>query len=105
MTTGHAQSTRAAAHYREPTAHHVPERVDTSVDRILVDVRTRSCSASSGGRRHRPAAPAPTRRACTARFAPHLTVRGGPVVRDHVYEDGLAAARACAPSGESVRPP
>lgn len=63
MTTSHAQSTRAAAHYREPAAHHVPERVDTSADRILVDGE----DAVVLGVIRRTAAP--TGRACTACFA------------------------------------
>ena len=38
----------------------------------------------------------PTGRSYRARFALHLTVRGGLIVRHHVYEDSLAVYRAFA---------
>ncbi|MFE3169047.1 nuclear transport factor 2 family protein [Streptomyces sp. NPDC059224] len=68
----------AAAHYRDLAAHHVPERADTRVERVLVDgddavvlgeIRQTAC---------------PTGRPYHARFALHLTVRDGHVVRHHV---------------------
>ncbi|MFY4719692.1 nuclear transport factor 2 family protein [Streptomyces sp. LaBMicrA B280] len=81
----------AAAHFRELAAHHVPEKADTVVERILADGEDavvlgviRQTAASTG-------------RSYTARFALHLTVREGVVVRHHVYEDSLAVARAFAP--------
>ncbi len=48
---------------------------------------------------------APTGRAYSARFALHLTVRDGLVVRHHVYEDSLAVARAFAPDEHGARLP
>jgi ketosteroid isomerase-like protein len=86
------RSTRAdaEAHFRELAAHHVPEQADTTVERILVDGED---AVVLGVIRQ---TAAPTGRAYTARFALHLTVRGGLVVRHHVYEDSLAVARAFA---------
>lgn len=81
----------AAAHYRQIAEHHLPDKVDTQVERILVDgddavvlgeIRQ---TARSTGRDYR------------ARFALHLTVENGLVVRHHVYEDSLAVAQAFAP--------
>ena len=81
----------AAEHYRQITEHHVPEKVDTQVERILVDGddavvlgEIRQTSRSTG-------------RAYRARFALHLTVENGLVVRHHVYEDSLAVAQAFVP--------
>ncbi|MFD6879773.1 MULTISPECIES: nuclear transport factor 2 family protein [unclassified Streptomyces] len=84
------RSTRAdaAAHYRDLAAHHVPGQAATEIERILVDggdavvlgeIRR---TARSTGRPYR------------ARFALHLTIEDGLVVRHHVYEDSLAVAQA-----------
>ncbi|MFJ3835340.1 nuclear transport factor 2 family protein [Streptomyces sp. NPDC090054] len=84
------RSTRAdaEAHYRDLAAHHVPGQAATQIERILVDggdavvlgeIRR---TARSTGRPYR------------ARFALHLTVEDGLVVRHHVYEDSLAVAQA-----------
>ncbi|MET9441138.1 nuclear transport factor 2 family protein [Streptomyces sp. NPDC006610] len=82
----------AAEHYRELAAHHLPDTADTRVERILVDgtdavllgeIRQ---TARSTGRPYR------------ARFALHLTVEDGRIVRHHVYEDSLAVADAFAAS-------
>ncbi|GGL63849.1 ketosteroid isomerase [Streptomyces fumigatiscleroticus] len=81
----------AAAHYRDLAAHHVPGRADTVVERILVDGDD---AVVTGEIRQTAAA---TGRTYRARFALHLTVRDGLVVRHHVYEDSLAVARAFAP--------
>ncbi|MFH7340158.1 nuclear transport factor 2 family protein [Streptomyces sp. KHY 26] len=81
----------AAAHFRELAAHHVPEKADTVVERVLVDGED---AVVLGVIRQ---TAAPTGRAYAARFALHLTVRDGVVVRHHVYEDSLAVARAFAP--------
>ncbi|MFE4669883.1 nuclear transport factor 2 family protein [Streptomyces sp. NPDC056716] len=81
----------AAAHFRELAAHHVPEAVDTRVERILVD----GADAVVLGEIRQTAAA--TGRAYRARFALHLTVEDGKVVRHHVYEDSLAVARAFTP--------
>ncbi|MGW2422750.1 nuclear transport factor 2 family protein [Streptomyces sp. NPDC001709] len=89
----------AAAHFRELAAHHVPERADTRIEQILAD----GADAVVLGVIRQTAAP--TGRAYTARFALHLTVRDGLVVRHHVYEDSLAVARAFAPSPASHRLP
>ncbi|QUH00664.1 nuclear transport factor 2 family protein [Saccharopolyspora erythraea] len=89
------RSTRgdAAAHYRELAEHHLPERVATEIERVLVDgseavvlgeIRQ---TARSTGRPYR------------ARFALHLTVEDGLVTRHHVYEDSLAVAQAFDPRG------
>ncbi|WP_210569936.1 nuclear transport factor 2 family protein [Streptomyces sp. GESEQ-4] len=81
----------AAAHYRELAAHHVPGEAATEIKRVLVDgadavvlgeIRQ---TAKATGRPYR------------ARFALHLTIEDGLVVRHHVYEDSLAVARAFAP--------
>ncbi|MEU4039476.1 nuclear transport factor 2 family protein [Streptomyces collinus] len=89
----------AVAHYRELAAHHVPEKADTRVERVLVD----GDDAVVVGVIHQTAEP--TGRSYTARFALHLTVRDGLIVRHHVYEDSLAVARAFAPAaGTRHRP-
>ncbi|MEU3220944.1 nuclear transport factor 2 family protein [Streptomyces sp. NPDC006971] len=84
------RSTRAdaVAHYRELAEHHVAGRAATVIERILVDGddavvlgEIRQTARSTG-------------RAYRARFALHLTVENGLVVRHHVYEDSLAVARA-----------
>lgn len=81
----------AAAHFREIAEHHVPEKADTLVERILVDGdeavvlgEIRQTARSTG-------------RAYRARFALHLTVENGLVTRHHVYEDSLAVAQAFMP--------
>ncbi|MFI9611772.1 nuclear transport factor 2 family protein [Streptomyces sp. NPDC052023] len=78
----------AAAHYRELAAHHVPGAADTTVERVLVD----GADAVVLGEIRQTALP--TGRAYRARFALHLTVEGGLIVRHHVYEDSLSVARA-----------
>ncbi|GAB7106278.1 nuclear transport factor 2 family protein [Streptomyces phaeofaciens JCM 4814] len=78
----------AAAHYRELAAHHVPGEAGTRVERILVD----GADAVVLGEIRQTAAP--TGRPYRARFALHLTVADGRVVRHHVYEDSLAVADA-----------
>ena len=92
------RSTRAdaVAHYRELAAHHIPEKADTRIERILVD----GDDAVVLGVIRQTAEP--TGRSYTARFALHLTVRDGLVVRHHVYEDSLAVARAFAPGPEGT---
>ncbi|MEV4005940.1 nuclear transport factor 2 family protein [Actinomadura sp. NPDC049753] len=81
----------AAAHYRQIAEHHVPEEVDTQVERILVDGDD---AVVLGEIRQTARA---TGRAYRARFALHLTVENGLVVRHHVYEDSLAVAQAFMP--------
>ncbi|QFG22090.1 nuclear transport factor 2 family protein [Actinomadura sp. WMMB 499] len=87
------RSTRAdaAAHFRQIAEHHVPEKVDTQVERILVD----GSDAVVLGEIRQTARP--TGRAYRARFALHLTVEDGLVTRHHVYEDSLAVATAFTP--------
>ncbi|MFF4272624.1 nuclear transport factor 2 family protein [Streptomyces sp. NPDC001536] len=87
------RSTRAdaAAHYRELAAHHVPGQAATEIERILVD----GADAVVLGEIRQTARA--TGRAYRARFALHLTVEDGLIVRHHVYEDSLAVARAFAP--------
>ncbi|MFK0112388.1 nuclear transport factor 2 family protein [Streptomyces sp. NPDC091217] len=80
----------AAAHVRDLAAHHVPGQADTRIERVLVD----GAEAVVLGEIRQTAKP--TGRPYRARSALHLTVRDGPVVRHHVYEDGLAVARAFA---------
>ncbi|MGK8521215.1 nuclear transport factor 2 family protein [Nocardia asteroides] len=86
-----------AEHYRSIAEHHVPEEVDTRVDRVLVDGadavvlgEIRQTARSTG-------------RAYRARFALHLTVRDGSITRHHVYEDSLAVARAFEPESAQGR--
>ncbi|MGI5171212.1 nuclear transport factor 2 family protein [Spirillospora sp. CA-253888] len=78
----------AAAHYRELAEHHVPEQVATEVERVLVD----GDEAVVLGEIRQTARP--TGRAYRARFAMHLTVEHGLIVRHHIYEDSLAVAQA-----------
>ncbi|PWI13753.1 ketosteroid isomerase [Streptomyces sp. Act143] len=81
----------AAAHYRELAAHHVAERAATRIERVLVD----GADAVVLGEIRQTARA--TCRPYRARFALHLTVADGLIVRHHVYEDSLAVARAFAP--------
>lgn len=87
------RSTRAdaAAHYRELGEHHVPGGAATEIERILIDGDE---AVVLGEIRQTARA---TGRAYRARFALHLTVEAGLVVRHHVYEDTLAVARAFEP--------
>lgn len=87
------RSTRAdaAAHYRELAAHHLPGEAATRIERVLVDGQD---AVVLGEIRQTVAA---TGRPYRARFALHLTVADGLIVRHHVYEDSLAVARAFAP--------
>jgi ketosteroid isomerase-like protein len=80
----------AAEHFRDLAAHHVPGKVGTEIDRVLVDGE----DAVVFGEIRLTARP--TGRSYRARFALHLTVRGGLIVRHHVYEDSLAVYRAFA---------
>ncbi|MEV7289318.1 nuclear transport factor 2 family protein [Streptomyces sp. NPDC093252] len=82
----------AAAHYRDLGAYHRPEEVDTRVERVLVD----GADAVVLGEIRQTAAA--TGRAYRARFALHLTVTDGLVVRHHVYEDSLAVSQAFTPA-------
>ena len=82
----------AADHFRELAAHHVPGRVGTEIERVLVDGE----DAVVLGEIRLTARP--TGRPYRARFALHLTVRDGVIVRHHVYEDSLAVTRAFAPA-------
>lgn len=84
------RSTRADAadHYRELAERHVAGEAATVIERILVDGddavvlgEIRQTARSTG-------------RAYHARFALHLTVEDGLVVRHHVYEDSLTVAQA-----------
>lgn len=95
-----ARSSRAdvADHYRQLAAHHVAAEAATTVERILVDGDDAAVlgeirqTARSTGRAYR------------ARFALHLTVEGGRITRNHIYEDSLAVARAFAPGRPTRRP-
>ncbi|MFF6996762.1 nuclear transport factor 2 family protein [Streptomyces sp. NPDC008313] len=84
------RSTRAdvAGHYRELVAHHVAGEAATAIERILVD----GTEAVVLGEIRQTARA--TGRAYRARFALHLTVEDGLIVRHHVYEDSLAVAAA-----------
>ena len=88
------RATRAdvAEHFRELAAHHVPGQVGTEVERILVDGED---AVVLGEIR---LVARPTGRPYRARFALHLTVRDGLIVRHHVYEDSLAVSLAFAPA-------
>jgi ketosteroid isomerase-like protein len=83
-----AAGAEAADHFRLIAEHHVPEKADTVVERVLVDGddavvlgEIRQTARSTGRGYH-------------ARFALHLTVEGGLVTRHHIYEDSLAVAQA-----------
>ncbi|MFJ8008592.1 nuclear transport factor 2 family protein [Streptomyces fagopyri] len=91
------RSTRADAadHFRELGAHHLPGAADTTVERILVD----GAEAVVLGEIRQTARA--TGRPYRARFALHLTVEDGLVVRHHVYEDSLAVARAFEPCADA----
>lgn len=82
----------AADHFRELAAHHVPGHVGTEIERVLVDGE----DAVVLGEIRLTARP--TGRPYRARFALHLTVRDGVIVRHHVYEDSLAVSLAFAPA-------
>lgn len=84
------RSSRAdvAAHFRELAEHHVPGRVATRIERVLVDGDDAVVLGEIGQTARS------TGRAYRARFALHLTVEGGLVTRHHVYEDSLAVAQA-----------
>ncbi|MDL5205528.1 nuclear transport factor 2 family protein [Streptomyces sp. ALI-76-A] len=81
----------AAAHFRDLAAHHVAGQDATRIERILVD----GADAVVLGEIRQTAAA--TGRPYRARFALHLTVEDGLIVRHHVYEDSLAVARAFTP--------
>ncbi|MFF0160899.1 nuclear transport factor 2 family protein [Streptomyces sp. NPDC005263] len=81
----------AAAHYRELAAHHRPGQAGTEIERVLVD----GADAVVLGEIRQTAAA--TGRPYRARFALHLTVEDGLIVRHHVYEDSLAVAHAFTP--------
>lgn len=81
----------AAAHYRDLAVHHLPGQAATEIERILVD----GTDAVVLGEIRQTARV--TGRPYRARFALHLTVEDGLIVRHHVYEDSLAVARAFAP--------
>jgi ketosteroid isomerase-like protein len=82
----------AADHFRLIAEHHVPEKADTVIERILVDGDD---AVVLGEIRQTARA---TGRAYRSRFALHLTVEGALVTRHHVYEDSLAVAQAFAGS-------
>ncbi|MEO3756255.1 nuclear transport factor 2 family protein [Streptomyces sp. B6B3] len=82
----------AAANFREIAEHHVPESVDTQVERILVD----DTDAVVLGEIRQTARP--TGRAYTAWFALHVTVEDGRITRFHIYEDSLSVAQAFTPA-------
>ncbi|MET9295503.1 nuclear transport factor 2 family protein [Streptomyces sp. NPDC003077] len=84
------RSTRADAadHYRQLAAHHVPEKVGTEIERVLVD----GPHAVILGEIRQTARP--TGHSYRARFALHLTFENGLITRHHVYEDSLAVIRA-----------
>ncbi|MFF3570744.1 nuclear transport factor 2 family protein [Nocardia jiangxiensis] len=78
----------AAEHFRELARHHLPEQVGTAIELILVD----GPDAVVLGEIRQTARP--TGRAYRSRFALHLTIENGLIVRYHVYEDSLAVALA-----------
>ncbi|MFD0684313.1 nuclear transport factor 2 family protein [Actinomadura fibrosa] len=81
----------AAAHFRQIAEHHIPEKADTQVERILVD----GDDAVVLGEIRQTARP--TGRPYRARFALHLTVENGLITRHHVYEDSLSVTQAFTP--------
>jgi ketosteroid isomerase-like protein len=85
-----ARPTRSdvADHFRSIAAHHDTSAAAAEVSRVVVDGADAVVMGEivntlrSGARSYR------------ARFALHLTVTGGRIVRHHVYEDSLTVARA-----------
>ncbi|MDL4774929.1 MULTISPECIES: nuclear transport factor 2 family protein [Thermomonosporaceae] len=81
----------AAAHFREISDHHVPEKAASEIHRILVDgpdavvLATIVQTARATGREY------------TAMCAVHLTVENGLITRYHVYEDSLTVSSALTP--------
>ncbi|GAA3742564.1 nuclear transport factor 2 family protein [Plantactinospora mayteni] len=79
-------------HHRTLAANSVPGQGSAAIDRILVDGRDAVVIGET----------AQTVRATgkrfSTRFALHLTVEEGLIVRHHVYEDSLAVALACDPA-------
>ncbi|MDA0564722.1 nuclear transport factor 2 family protein [Streptomonospora sp. S1-112] len=85
------RSTRADVvdHFIRLPGAHVPEKASMEIEHILVDgphavvtgVVANTVRATGGAYR--------------ARFALHMTVEDGRIVRHNVYEDSLAVARAC----------
>ncbi|MBE1486031.1 nuclear transport factor 2 family protein [Plantactinospora soyae] len=83
-------------HHRTLAASSVPGQGSATIDRILVDgpdavvIGETAQTVRATGKRF------------STRFALHLTVENGLIVRHHVYEDSLSVALACeavAPTG------
>lgn len=77
-----------AEHYSQIAQHHVPEHVDTVIERVLVDGEDAVVLGVIGQ------TPRTTGIPYRARFALHPTFEGGLVTRHHIYEDSLAVADA-----------
>ncbi|GAB3966156.1 nuclear transport factor 2 family protein [Plantactinospora veratri] len=85
-------------HHRTLAANSVPGQGSATIERILVDgpdavvIGETAQTVRATGKRF------------NTRFALHLTVEDGLIVRHHVYEDSLAVALACdpAPAPDSV---
>jgi uncharacterized protein len=73
-----------AQHFRTIAAHHQPAAQGTTVDQVLVDGED---AVVMGTIRQRMLC---SGQAYEARFALHLRVTAGRIVRHHVYEDSLA---------------
>ncbi|MGI5146573.1 nuclear transport factor 2 family protein [Plantactinospora sp. CA-294935] len=79
-------------HHRTLAASSVPGQGSVAIDRILVDgpdavvIGETAQTVRATGKRF------------STRFALHLTVEDGLIVRHHVYEDSLAVALACEPT-------
>lgn len=79
-----ASTREVADHFRSIAAHHQPARQGTTVERLLVDGQE---AVVLGTIRQTLLA---TGRSYEARFALHLSVVEGKLVRHHVYEDSLS---------------
>ena len=86
-----------AAHFRTLAEHNAPHGRGTEVERVVVDGEEAVLMGTIRSVMRRTGA------AYEARFALHLTVEEGRIVRFHVYEDSLAVAEAWhAPVAASV---
>ncbi|MDG4790857.1 nuclear transport factor 2 family protein [Micromonospora sp. WMMD1102] len=90
------RSSRAdvADHHRTLAANCVPGQGSLTIEHILVDGRHAVVTGETAQTIR------VTGRRFNTRFALHLTVEDGLVVRHHVYEDSLAIALACGPAAD-----
>ncbi|MFY1688844.1 nuclear transport factor 2 family protein [Plantactinospora sp. WMMB782] len=86
-------------HHRTLAANCVPGQGSVTIERILVDGRHAVVTGETAQTVRA------TGRRFNTRFALHLTVEDGLIVRHHVYEDSLVVALACDPTPEPTPGP